>query len=117
MNIDAWVAENVEYQSDDFLSKAGLDYDEIISVLQYMATNNYIPWETYTEWDVSRLLKELSFTYHGTKEAYASSVLSEREERVPFGVQVDWDTTADFYLTDEPHYEFENGAVAVWNDN
>lgn len=116
-DINAWLAENADYQSGDVMSEKGLDYFEILLVLGYMVENHYINPENYTEWDVSRLLKDLSFEVHATKEAYAVEVLSSMEERIPAGVQVDWNATADYFLTDVPHYEFENGSVVVWEDN
>lgn len=116
-DINAWLQENADYQSDDVMSERGLDYFEILLVLGYMVENHYINPVSYTEWDVSRLLKDLSFEVHATKEAYATSVLVAQEERIPAGVQVDWNATADYFLTDVPHYELENGSVVVWEDN
>ena len=116
-DINAWLAENADYQSDDVMSEKGLDHFEILLILAYMVENHYINPESYTEWDVSRLLKDLSFEVYGTKEAYAVSVLEAQNERIPAGVQVNWNATADYLLTDVPHYELENGSVVVWEDN
>lgn len=116
-DINAWLAENADYQSDDVMSEKGLDHFEILLILAYMVENHYINPESYTEWDVSRLLKDLSFEVYGTKEAYAVSVLEAQNERIPAGVQVNWNATADYFLTDVPHYELENGSVVVWEDN
>lgn len=116
-DINAWLAENADYQSDDVMSEKGLDHFEILLILAYMVENHYINPESYTEWDVSRLLKDLSFEVYSTKEAYAVSVLEAQNERIPAGVQVNWNATADYFLTDVPHYELENGSVVVWEDN
>lgn len=117
-DINSWLAENANYQSDnDVMSKEGLDHFEILLILAYMVENHYINPESYTEWDVSRLLEDLSFKVHATKEDYANSVLVLQKERIPAGVQVDWNATADYFLTDVPHYELENGSVVVWEDN
>lgn len=117
LDINAWLKENADYQSDDLMSEKGLDYFEILLILGYMVENHYINPESYTEWDVSRLLKEKSFEVHNSKEAYAVSILCEMNERIPAGVSVNWYETADYFLTDIPHYELENGSVVVWEDN
>ena len=116
-DINAWLKENADYQSDDLMSEKGLDYFEILLVLGYMVENHYINPHSYGEWDVSRLLRDISFEVHATKEAYAVNVLETQNERIPAGVQVDWNATADYFLTDVPHYELENGSVVVWEDN
>lgn len=116
-DINAWLKENADYQSDDLMSEKGLDYFEILLILGYMVENHYIDPESYTEWDVSRLLRDIYFEVHSSKEAYATSVLAAQCERVPAGVQVNWNATADYFLTDVPHYELENGSVVVWEDN
>lgn len=117
-NINTWLAVNANFQSDhEVMSDQGLDHFEILLILAYMVEHHYINAESYDEWDVSRWLGDVSFTVHATKEAFAVEVLVSQSERIPAGVQVNWNATADYFLTDLPHYELEDGRVAVWQDN
>lgn len=117
-DINAWLAENANYQSEsDVMSNAGMDHFEILLVLAYMVENHYINPEKYSEWDVSRWLEKVRFQFFTSKEAYVTDVLMAMEERIPAGVSVNWNATANYFLTDTPHHEFENGSIAVWEDN
>lgn len=118
LDINAWLKENADYQSDnEIMSKAGMDHFEILLVLAYMVEYHYINPESYTEWDVSRLLEEKMFEFFSSKEEYGKKYLSDCDVKLPDGLDVNWNASADTWLTDVPHYEFENGSIAVWEDN
>lgn len=114
---NAWVSMQTDFQSDrETMSKLGMSSDDIETVIRYIAKHYFNNPLNFDEYDVDRWLRGESFAYFATKEDFAVGHLASMSERIPAGVQVDWDATADYFLTDKAHFEFEDGGVAVWNN-